>query len=98
MLDTYKKYGWVVKEGEEQRLGSVADMYLEFTNEDGYKKVLIIDDGNIPDAFKYYHIYVLGSNDDGSVQYEWDGKIFEGAIENSSEFELLMKMLGFVAQ
>ena len=60
--------------------GSVADIYVE--NDTYY---MIIDDGNCVGRNHIFHIYNINS----------DGKIFEGRLNNSSDFEILMRFLGF---
>jgi len=81
-----KKYKWVVKEGEEQKAGSCADIYAE-NKCDLTNYFMIIDDGNVKNGLNeaVYHIYV---NSFGC-------KIFEGIISNEKEFKNTMHTLGF---
>ena len=78
-------YDWIIMEfGNGQKWGSPADIYAE--SMDG-AYFMIIDDGNCGDSpfDTIYHIY-CGSK---------DGKIFEGRPMNISDFEVMMRLLGF---
>lgn len=87
ILTALHRYGWKIKTGEEQIMGSVADMYLEW-EEDVDAYFMVIDDGNvIPLDSAYYHICT------GVGTYE--GKIFEGCIDSSETLSVIMKALGF---
>jgi hypothetical protein len=76
-------YGWIIMEyGNGQKRGSCADIYAE--SMDGTFH-MIIDDGNVSPFDTIYHIYC------GSL----DGKIFEGRPMDISDFETMMRLLGF---
>lgn len=86
MFSLFSQFGWEIKTGKEQKLGSCADIYAEQTNEfcDYFMR---IDDGNCHNVLSdaVYHIYV----------HDFKGKIFEGRIGNASDFEVVMRVLGF---
>ena len=86
MINVYKEYDWTIKRGEEQKIGSCADIYMEIINDEISAKMMV-DDGYCVDILKdaVYHIYVNDTND----------KIFEGVIGNTEDFKVIMKALGF---
>jgi hypothetical protein len=86
MINVYKEYDWIIKRGEDQRIGSCADIYMELINDYTSAKMLV-DDGYCVDVLKdaVYHVYINDNND----------KIFEGVIENVEDFRVIMKALGF---
>ena len=73
-------YGWRIREKGQQKYGSSADIYME---NDTY--FMIIDDGNCVGNNHLFHIYNINL----------DGKIFEGRLRDSTDFETLMRFLGF---
>ena len=92
MFTLFSQFGWEIKTGNEQKKGSVADIYAEhslipYGDENG-KYIMIIDDGychgELNDAL--YHIYAPG------------GKIFEGRIGTPEDFTVVMRVLGFEKQ
>jgi hypothetical protein len=86
MFSLFSQFGWKIKTGNEQKLGSCADIYAEQTN--GFFDCFMrIDDGNCYNVLNdaIYHIYV----------HDFKCKIFEGRIGNASDFEVVMRVLGF---
>lgn len=86
MFSLFSQFGWEIKKGKEQKLGSSADIYAEQTSEfcDYFMR---IDDGNCHNALNdaVYHVYV----------HDFKGKIFEGRIKTEDEFIVVMRVLGF---
>lgn len=87
MFKVFSDFGWVLKTGSDQLLGSAADIYAELKHENHITYYMKIDDGycdnELSDAV--YHIYC------GNFQ----GKILEGRICNPGDFSTAMKILGF---
>ena len=80
-------YGWLIKTGENQKAGSLADMYAENTL---HNSCLVIDDGTIEFYEEVCHIYMFDDNG------EWkNSKIFEGRFETPQELRVVMKTLGY---
>jgi hypothetical protein len=73
-------YGWRICEKGQQKYGSPADIYLE---NDTY--FMIIDDGNCVGNNHLFHIYNI----------DLTMKVFEGRLRDSTDFETLMRFLGF---
>ena len=86
MFSLFSQFGWKIKTGKEQKLGSCADIYAEQEKEFCHY-FMRIDDGNCHNTLNdaVYHIYV----------HNFAGKIFEGRIGNASDFEVVMRVLGF---
>jgi hypothetical protein len=76
--------GWKILEGDQQKFGSVADIYLEKQREETLY-YMVIDDGNVELSDALFHIYVG----------DHSRKIFEGRISNVKEYHMMLKMLGF---
>jgi len=86
MFSLLSQFGWEIKTGKEQKLGSCADIYAEQEKE-FCNYFMRIDDGNCHNELNdaVYHIYV----------HDFKGKIFEGRIGTQSDFEVVMRVLGF---
>lgn len=72
--------GFKIKTGSEQKLGSVADIYLE--DPEGYH--IRVDDGNVELPGALFHVYT-----------PHHAKIFEGRVKSKEQYETLLDMLGF---
>lgn len=84
MVNLFSQFGWVVKVGDEQKVGSCSDIYLEHSDRDG-EYTMLIDDGNCYNGLydAVYHIYAT------------ECKIFEGRIGSIEDFYVVMRVLGF---
>jgi len=90
--ELYQGVGWVIKEGEDQLLGSSQDIYAEKFIGRESKAILLIDDGNVDINNSVHHIFTLDDYDNINDTC----KIFEGRIESTLEFTTVMKTLGLI--
>ena len=81
-----EQYGWKIKNGQEQKKGSCADIYAVFIDPVfDIPFSMLIDDGTISIHDAVTHIFAGSS----------DSKIFEGCITTENDLNIAFKILGF---